>query len=665
MGIKFEDEQTQAPQPVRAAEPERRGRIKFEDAAPAPAPKPSATSAATDIFGRGLVAGTLGAPVDLATLLSNLGLAGLGYAGYETGLLKQPLPLISPESAVGSSEYIGKLMERAGMVTPTRRPVAEQFAAISPLIAAGGAQAAKGIGSLAKRGIDYYRTSRGTEAEELSKALRTRMTGTIEDVIQAQEARMPPAEKRLAEIGRAEQQVAGREPIATARQAARERQVEQSLNAVSPQRGVLDEDVGGVIQSAGKKNVEALKGVRETEAIQKVKDPAFDAARAREAKGDFISTNPNSSTAFQSVIGEIEQQIARTPEPYASELKKRLTSLRGKEVPLNEGEIRAAQLRATIEGKDPSTVPTTRTEPMTMDQAEFLRRMLNDKEAFKVEGFEALTAVRQNQLADLIASAMNAYEPRMGEFLAKYKSASEPISRAVAGRARKLTEVEVAKAEQDVLYSSDGAAATRYFLDGSEERAKRLLELVGGKTKPVEDNIKGYLRYQLEGMDAKQAAKFLRNNEGLLRAFPEYRAPIEAVVSSKRAAETMGPKAAKEAQAAVTRLGGEAKVVGQELSEATKIADKYRVFENKLVTSNPKDAVSESKTIADNLRKDRLINDDVHRQILTQIEGINSQYGETAQAKQQIQLLMRKVLIYSGLGATGYAGYGALKALGQ
>lgn len=640
MPIRFEDDKPAqaAPDSVK----EKGGKIRFEEPS---APAPSFTGAATDVINRALIAGTLGAPVDIAALA----MRPFGYTA---------------EPILGS-EWIGKQMERAGMVSPVRRPVAETLAGIAPLGIYGATQLGKGVASLGKKAADYYRLSKGTEAESLSEALRTKMRGTAENVVQAaKEAQLAP-EKRLAEIGKAQEQIGAREPIAAARQATREQSVQESLNQVSPQKGILAEDVGGQIQSIGQKNVEGLKSIRQEEAIKKVKDPAFEDARVRESQGDFISTNPQSSKSFDGVIGEIERQISRTPEPYASELKRRFAAIKGKEVPLNDGEIRAAQLRASILGKDPSTVATTRIEPMTMDQAEFLRRMLNNKDAFNVEGYQALDVVRQNKLADLLTSAMNAYEPRMGEYLSKYKTLSEPISRAVAGRAGKLTEVEIASAEQQALYSSDKSAAAKYFLDGSAERANRLLELVGGKNESINKAIKGYFRTQLEGMNSNQASKFLRDNEGLLRVFPEYRSSIENVVKNKKAAETLGVEAGKKAEAAATRLAGEAKVKEAVIKEPQKLVEKYQIFENQLSALTPKDSVATAKTMADSLRKDRQINDDVHRQILSQIETIKNKYGDSAQAKQQVQLLMRKVLIYGGLGTTGYIGYGALKSFGE
>lgn len=75
-----------------------------------------------DVANRG-VAGLLGGPVDVAALA----LKPLGYS--------HPAP-------VGGSEWIGNLMEQAGMVSPERRPTAEFLASLlTPSAGTGGAKA--------------------------------------------------------------------------------------------------------------------------------------------------------------------------------------------------------------------------------------------------------------------------------------------------------------------------------------------------------------------------------------------------------------------------------------------------------------------------------------------------------------------------------------------
>lgn len=55
---------------------------------------------------REAVAGLVGAPVDMATMLMNLGIAGGGYAAHKLGLVDRPPELIDPARAVGSSDWM-------------------------------------------------------------------------------------------------------------------------------------------------------------------------------------------------------------------------------------------------------------------------------------------------------------------------------------------------------------------------------------------------------------------------------------------------------------------------------------------------------------------------------------------------------------------------------
>lgn len=80
---------------------------------------------------RGAVAGTVGAPVDMATGLLNAALMGGGVLGHKAGLLRaDQLPRLI-ESPIGGSEWIGDQMQRAGIVGPQRNAVAEGLASVA------------------------------------------------------------------------------------------------------------------------------------------------------------------------------------------------------------------------------------------------------------------------------------------------------------------------------------------------------------------------------------------------------------------------------------------------------------------------------------------------------------------------------------------------------
>lgn len=81
-----------------------------------------------DAINRGVVAGTLGAPVDMANTGINLVKSGVGFAGHKMGLLStDQLPQLD-DRPVGGSEWVGQKMQNAGMVSGHRNPMAEGIA---------------------------------------------------------------------------------------------------------------------------------------------------------------------------------------------------------------------------------------------------------------------------------------------------------------------------------------------------------------------------------------------------------------------------------------------------------------------------------------------------------------------------------------------------------
>ena len=97
---------------------------------------------ARDASVRGAVAGALGAPVDMANTIANLGTAAYGYLGNKMGMLSgSEMPPLY-ENPVGGSEWIGNKMQEAGIIGGNRNPYAEAAASIGfPMV--GGAMEAR------------------------------------------------------------------------------------------------------------------------------------------------------------------------------------------------------------------------------------------------------------------------------------------------------------------------------------------------------------------------------------------------------------------------------------------------------------------------------------------------------------------------------------------
>lgn len=497
-----------------------------------------------------------------------------------------------------------------------------------------------------------FRRAYSPEAKVLGERLaETSRSQAAEAISKAQQAQVAPREE-LMRIERAQQQLAGRGPVAGARQATREQAVQSSLDALSPAKNVLAEDVGSVIQPIGRQNIKKLADTRTREAITNIKDPGFTSARQREAAGESIATNPNSAPLFTQVLKEVEDQIAKTPEPYASELRTRLASLRGRKTPIAGKEASFERSLARMEGRAPRTETT---KPISLDEAEFLRRLLTDKNLGDVSGFAAMDVSRRQDLAKKLVAAMEAFEPRTTQYLQKYRELSAPIEKATAGRGTALTEADLL-AEQQVLFSADKQAATRYYLDGSQERAERLLSLVGGKNPQVVGSIRGYLRSELEPMTSKQAEAFLSKNEGLLRVFPEMRDQMQQVIGAKRVAETAGEAATQKATQAGQRLETATKAPTRTIEEQAALQRKYEGLQNSILQAPPGKEITAAQTLVDNLYRDKIIDAVDHRNLLEQVSNVMKSAKSQQEAKQQLRRLLVRFSYGAGLaGITGFA----------
>lgn len=97
---------------------------------------------------KGMVAGGLGAPVDLAALALNSLIAGGGYAGHQMGLLESPPGLI--DKPIGGSEWIADRMRGAGLLQDNPGSTADVLGQVAggllgPLTAAKSPKIASGL----------------------------------------------------------------------------------------------------------------------------------------------------------------------------------------------------------------------------------------------------------------------------------------------------------------------------------------------------------------------------------------------------------------------------------------------------------------------------------------------------------------------------------------
>jgi hypothetical protein len=192
----------------------------------------------TDVLNRALVAGTIGFPVDIAAMA----MRPFGY--------KEPEPVMG-------SEWIGKQMEKAGLVTPTRRPIAEFATGLAPALLTGGASALSKVPGV-------VRTLAGAPAKTAAEALKAKS-------LQQLETPLSEAEKARAQSAKVIEEMERQSKVASERAANRpltEQQLMAQLQAElrDPAR-----------QAAAAQKVKAAGAVSEAELRTKTAEDAVDA----------------------------------------------------------------------------------------------------------------------------------------------------------------------------------------------------------------------------------------------------------------------------------------------------------------------------------------------------------------------------------------------------
>jgi hypothetical protein len=640
------------------------------------APQPVAEAAGSLAALRGLSSEILGMPGGIESMITPP--AKGKFKGHET-IFPTPEEIRQGYSKIGLGEPKTKQLQAI-----------QTAGELTPLAVAGGTLLKKGLGvgadylgrsSLGKALSKGYENLTGKtaaqaaqEAEALGAKVKSQTAAGVSERAAAERRTEKEAAARAKELESSKNRdLQSQADITQAKGAVSQKLIADKAKATKATENALgnlsnkvatEEDVGGLIQPLGKSNVKKLTDVRQKTAITETKDPAFDRARSRESNGQFIVTDKKSAPLLESAFADLETQINRTTEPYQSQLKARLQSLKGKEVPLSEGELRVERLKeASIPGY---SAKTTKQEPLTLDQAEFMRRMLTDKDLAEATGFAALDIARRGDVAKKLSAAMKEFEPGVGEYLSKYQETSAPITKALAGRGGQLTESEKL-AEQEILYSADKSAVAKYYLDGSKERASRLLDLVGGKPKELVDSIAGLVRGKMEKMTAKQAEDFTK--QGLFEVFPELKGPANQVLKTKQAEEKAASLLGKQgAVAASGPTGRLAQALGTQSSLEKKLAQsakeaattaekakdsaiKFETFNTHLGTLSGEDSLLQSKNFLRKMAEDNRIPQDAYQRSLQEIQQAEAAYQKFKDAD-ALKKKLRRALTYKALATT-------------
>ena len=392
-----------------------------------------------------------------------------------------------------------------------------------------------------------------------------------------------------------------------------------SLNQLST-KPVADEDLGLLIQNKGSTNVKNIQTNTETEAIKKLKEPAFERSRTRQ---DNLNTNSNSAPVMSKINAEMNTIIARTPDRFKGDLINLQKDLK---------------------------------KPMTLDQAEYWRRWLADPILHKDSGFASLGAVQKSKIGDLVKDAMTKYEPDVAKYIERYKTGKESERIALGGRGEGLIS-EVEARTETPIFAGKPTQAVNYYLDGTKDSADKLLKLVGGKSPELDVALKGNIRSKMEKLNSDEAQKFINNNEGLFKTFPELKPLADSVVKSKSETERLS----RMAETSQSRLAESLKtttnikdVVKKSATEKAKLSgeikDKLTVLKN---ASGP-ESVTLSKDLIGKLRKERLISPEQYEKYINQIREAESIAKDTSDLRKRVSYIAAAAAIGSGLTTTGY-----------
>lgn len=695
MAIKFDDE---------APKTETKSRIKFDEPAAPAEPKESkwekeskARSEELKEFGRGVALPFLGAAESIPYEPIQRGAAQIVKEIKETPEFKRPgavtggrglgealvtgglgaLPIGKGFELTSKLPAVPKILSRtlggaaaSGTAASVMEPVADYEKIGKEKLEAGKTGAItgavvtpvlSGLGSLSKGAYNLVMTYKGKPLNEALESLKGVVTKEAEEAKNFLNQKSYEAEK----LARSESAAA--KDITEARYATRgkltkdldsaKKETEASLKNLSPDRQ-SDENLGKFVQNQGKKNIKNIRETTSKEAIENIKDPAFEKARGRAAQGDTLSTNPKSAPILKEIVSDIEQQIADVPGEFRGPLEGRIDAIIGKKIPLSSEELRVEQLReSTIPGY---IAQKFKREPLTLQQAEFLRRWAKDPILRKDTGFGSLDATRMANTGNRIEQAMTAYEPDVARYIQTYKTGKEAERLALGGkRGEGITEDIGKTTEEEVIFSGKPQQVASYFLDGTRDSANKLIRLVGGKTPELVNRVKANVRGKIDGMTAEQIADFSAKNQGMFQAFPEVGQAVNNVLKSRQAEqrlESMLGKAAGKGgrlEEALKLRETTAEKLGKQIAERETAAAPYQQLLEKLDGAKGDEVFSSSKSIVDKLRTDNMIDSTKYQEMLAQIRDVEQKYGTTEEAKKRI-----KTLLYVGVGgALGYKGY--------
>lgn len=653
----------------------------------------------TDVANRALVAGTLGAPVDIATML----MRPFGY--------KEEKPFMG-------SEYIGQKMQEAGMVTPTRRPLAELATGLAPSILTGGAGLARyGIG---KAG-ELISTARGKPAAAEAERVRQAGFAELQPGIAKTEQELADIERQRGFTERALGQIR-QQPIVSQQRQENQPYTPKQLQAL--QAAELRKPI--TEQVAAQNVAEQQRLARAEESVGQAKEQFSAAKSAVDQLEQRLLSQPGiSAEQFGSELRQATQKLERdlvatraegsgfsnVLEKYGDQpvvnTNRLVSSIENlKEQTRNPNVIRLldqVKYLAGTEGADGKVI-----NQLSLRNADSLRKYLS-KDIFQTEEGRMLAANKEvlnvlKQLrGDLIKQTPDDYKQALGAF----RTLSRPLdiverNGALArvidvdplSTAEKLTEAQVTG--EIVRKAQQGNPVFSRLLEVSPNlrESGRLYftqNLFGKEAVPTEASLRTWLlanERPLRQLGLYDEFKSIRTaRETAQRAVNDAKGQLD--VAKAVAGEA---KAAREASGSMfkrseTRLADVLKTIekpgdlakraaaapensfvqklNQQLSAAAnkrEVIETLREAESNLIrATKPKQVATEMRVLAKQLKDRNLINEEVRDVMMRHADELS----KAADAQKKALITIAKVTTGLGLGTAGYFAQQALTGGGN
>jgi hypothetical protein len=491
-----------------------------------------------------------------------------------------------------------------------------------------------GVGAVYGKGKELISAARGKGAEATAESARAEISRLLEAGRGEEAAKLARETSELTKTLGAQDYVAKTLPAKmTQREAASAARHNEAVDILSSSRGVLPENAGAVLQQQGAANLKLLQEQR-TALGQKFAAPAFEAEAGNERAGKFLINNQKIKAERKALVDAVYDVSSAIP----------------------------AEARGQLQNFIDKWADTK--NPMTFREMDYYRRKFGEAKRKPTEGFQALNAEQAKTLHTAIDAYMRKANKNFDTFLNKWKLASEKISGA---KGRTASDYVEPFAETAMEMPKDARATYDAFIKaGTEERASELMRLIGKPNKETINAVRGAMRSEIENLDARQAAKFVSDREGTIRAIEKMKVPgaqtlrqdLNRIVQNKAQLERLGELQKQKLTTAERSLSGRAKDIQKRIDASAALKQRYVTQMDDLVRAQPKDVPRIANNIVNSLSSEGIITSVERDALLRNLDAAAAQYGETKEARSALLTILTKFGLPAAGLATAYEVFG-------